>query len=174
MSPVPVVLVGCHHEELGSNLITIAWCGVGCSEPEIINISIRPERHSYRMIEESGCFTVNIPSAEMADVVDYCGVVSGRDVDKFEKSELTPVMGSKIRAPIVEECPLSLECELLEIKPLGAHHLFFGKVLVKHARPELISNGRLDLEGLELLAYVNGEYRAVKGKVGSFGRGSRE
>ncbi len=165
MAPVPVVLVGSFHEELGRNLITIAWCGVGCSDPEIISVSIRPERYSYRMIEESGCFTVNIPTADMAGQVNLCGTVSGRDVDKFAESGLTPVPGKKVPAPLVGECPLNIECRLVEIKPLGVHHIFFGEVACKNCDAELVSNGGIDLGGLKLLAYVDGKYRVIGDEV---------
>jgi flavin reductase (DIM6/NTAB) family NADH-FMN oxidoreductase RutF len=140
----------------------------------MINISVRPERHSYRMIEESGCFSVNIPGAGLAEQVDLCGILSGRDVDKFERSGLTAIRGSETPAPLVAECPVNIECRLTEVKELGVHHQFSGRIVAKHADPELVSGGRLDLGGVELLAYVNGEYRVVKGKVGSYGCSSRK
>jgi flavin reductase (DIM6/NTAB) family NADH-FMN oxidoreductase RutF len=163
LAPVPVVLVACRHDELGDNLLTIAWSGVGCSDPGIINISIRPERYSYRMIKESGCFTVNIPTYDLLDEVKICGTVSGRDCDKFERAGLTAVTAKKIAAPLVKECPVNIECELLEVKPLGAHDLFIGKVVCKHAGSGLITDGVINFDGIELITYVNGKFRSVSG-----------
>ena len=163
LAPVPVVLVACRHDELGDNLLTIAWCGVGCSDPEIINISIRPERYSYRMIKESGCFTVNIPTYDLLEEVKVCGTVSGRECDKFEKAGLIAVPAEKITAPLVEECPVNIECELLEIKPLGVHDLFIGRVVYKHAESGLITGGGINFDGVELITYVNGKFKAVNG-----------
>ena len=109
-SPTPVVLVGCAHRELGKNVLTIAWTGVGCSDPPVVHVSIRPSRFSHRMIKESGCFTVNVPTREILRQVDLCGVVSGRDGDKFARAGLTPVDGAAVEAPIVAECPVNFEC----------------------------------------------------------------
>ncbi|MCD6379670.1 flavin reductase family protein [bacterium] len=163
LAPVPVVLVSCRHDELGDNLLTIAWCGVGCSDPETINISIRPERYSYRMIKESGCFTVNIPTYDLLEEVKICGAVSGRDCDKFARAGLTAVTAEKIAAPLVKECPVNIECELLEVKPLGVHDLFIGRVVCKHAGSGLITDGVINLDGVGLITYVNGKYRLVNG-----------
>ncbi|HMA75692.1 MAG TPA: flavin reductase family protein [Candidatus Krumholzibacteriaceae bacterium] len=162
LAPVPVVLVASRHEELGDNLITIAWCGVGCSDPQIINISIRPGRYSHRMIKESGSFTVNIPDYSLLDEVKICGAVSGRDCNKFERAGLTPLQSEKIGAPLVAECPLNIECVLLEVKPLGVHDLFIGKVVRKHADSGILTDGgKIDMDGVELISYVNGKYRVV-------------
>ena len=169
LAPVPVVLVACAHEELGYNVLTIAWCGVDCSNPEMIHVSIRPSRHSYRMIKESGCFTVNVPTVELTRQVDLCGVVSGKDGDKFERAGLTPLPASKVDAPLVAECPLNIECKVREVLELGVHHLFIGEVVAKHASPELVVGGKLDLTGLPLIAYVNGEYRVLGEVVGKSG-----
>lgn len=169
MAPVPVVLVACAHEELGYNLLTIAWCGVDCSKPEMIHVSIRPGRYSYRMIKESGCFTVNIPTADLTRQVDLCGVVSGKDGDKFERAELTPLPASKVQAPLVAECPVNIECEVREVLELGVHHMFIGEVVAKHASAELVTGGKLDLTDLPLITYVNGEYRVLGDVVGRSG-----
>ena len=163
LAPVPVVLVACRHDELGDNLLTIAWCGVGCSDPETINISIRPERYSYRMIKESGCFTVNIPTYDLLEEVKICGTVSGRDCDKFEQAGLTAVPAEKIAAPLVKECPVNIECELLEIKPLGVHDHFIGTIVCKHAAGGLITDGGINFNGVELITYINGKFKAVNG-----------
>lgn len=169
LAPVPVVLVGCAHQELGQNLLTVAWCGVNCSSPEMVHVSIRPERFSYRMIKESGCFTVNVPRAELIRQVDLCGVVSGREGDKFARSGLTPLPASRVAAPLVAECFLNLECAVRESLLLGAHHLFIGEVVAKHADPALVKDGGIDLREVGMVTYVNGEYRVLGGVIGYSG-----
>ncbi|MBN2185611.1 MAG: flavin reductase family protein [Candidatus Krumholzibacteriota bacterium] len=169
LAPVPVVLVACAHEKLGYNLLTIAWCGVDCSSPEMIHVSIRPGRHSYRMIKESGCFTVNVPTVELTRQVDLCGVISGKDGDKFERAGLTAIPASKVEAPLVAECPVNIECELREVLELGVHHMFIGEVVAKQASADLVTDGKLDLTDLPLIVYVNGEYRVLGDVVGRSG-----
>ncbi len=169
MSPTPVVLVGCAHPELGRNLLTIAWTGVDCSEPPVVHVSIRPSRHSHRMIRESGCFTVNVPTRELLRAVDLCGVVSGRDGDKFARAGLTPLDGEKVSAPIVAECPVNLECRVLTTVPLGNHDMFVGETVARRADEGLVKGGRLDLSTLALIVYVNGEYWSVGERIGKHG-----
>ncbi|HSG27861.1 MAG TPA: flavin reductase family protein [Candidatus Krumholzibacterium sp.] len=159
LAPVLVVLVGCAHEELGRNLITIAWTGVDCGDPMMAHVSIRPPRHSYRMVRESGCFTINIPTVDNLEAVDYCGITSGSKVDKFERTGLTAVDGSKVAAPIVAECPINLECEVRKVVELGLHHMFIGEVVARHADRSCIGpDGKIDASKLELLTYIHGEY----------------
>jgi flavin reductase (DIM6/NTAB) family NADH-FMN oxidoreductase RutF len=169
LGPVPVVLVACSHEKLGRNLITIAWCGVNCSDPETIHISIRPERHSYRMIEESGCFTVNIPTRDIVDKVDLCGIVSGSEGDKFERAGLTAAPAKVVMAPLVADCPINIECTVRNIIPIGVHHMFIGEVVAKHADESILSNGKLDLSKIQLIAYANGEYWSLGEVLGRYG-----
>ena len=119
LAPVPAVLVGTGGGNFADNLITVAWAGIVCSAPPMLSISVRPERFSYQPLVETGEFTVNVPLASQAEIVDWCGVVSGRDHDKFAEKKLTAVRGSKIAAPLVEECPLNLECKVKEIIKLG-------------------------------------------------------
>jgi flavin reductase (DIM6/NTAB) family NADH-FMN oxidoreductase RutF len=165
----PVVLVGCAHPKLGKNLLTIAWTGVDCSDPPTLHVSIRPSRFSHRMIKESECFTVNIPTRELLRQVDLCGVVSGKDGDKFARAGLTPVEGSAVSAPIVAECPVNLECRLIKIVPLGLHDMFIGEVVARHAEASLVNNGRVAFERLPLVTYVNGEYWSLGEKIGAHG-----
>jgi len=179
LAPVPVVLVACSHEELGRNLLTVAWCGIDCSDPETVHVSIRPERHSYRMINESGCFTVNIPTVDMAKAVDRCGQISGADLsrgedgeqagDKFELVGLTAAPAKIIQAPLVAECPVNLECTVKNVMPLGVHHMFIGEVVAKHADEDALTDGKLDFSRIPLITYVNGEYWSLGRPVGSFG-----
>ncbi len=174
LAPVPVVLVACAHEELGRNLLTIAWCGIDCSDPETVHVSIRPERHSYRMIAESGCFTVNMPTVEMTKAVDMCGVISGSDVldsegDKFDTVGLTAVPAKIVEAPLVAECPVNLECTVKNVIPVGVHHMFIGEVVAKHADKEVLTDGKLDFSKIPLITYVNGEYWSLGQSVGRYG-----
>lgn len=173
LAPLPVVLVGCAHEELGRNILTIAWCGVQSSDPETVHVSIRPERHSYRMIRESGCFTVNIPVAGIARQVDLCGMISGADGDKFEKAGLTALPGTAVDAPLVAECPVNLECEVTGIFPTGVHHVFIGEVVAKHADESVLTLGKLDFAKIPLITYVNGDYWSLGEMIGHHGFGSK-
>jgi flavin reductase (DIM6/NTAB) family NADH-FMN oxidoreductase RutF len=169
LSPTPVVLVGCEHRNLGRNVLTIAWTGVDCSDPPIVHVSIRPSRHSHRMIKESGCFTVNIPTRDILRQVDLCGVVSGRDGDKFARSGLTPLDAGVIEAPLVAECRVNLECRLLQIVPLGSHDMFIGEIVARHADAAVVHNGRVDFGTLPLVVYVNGEYWSLGERLEAHG-----
>ena len=171
LAPVPAVRVGCGGTpEVRPNLITIAWTGVACSRPPMVSIALRPERYSYALIRESGEFTVNLPGADLAETVDWCGVVSGRDHDKFAERGLTAVPGTKVAAPVVGECPLALECRVRQILELGTHHLFLAEVLaVQAAEALLTADGRLDLERFGMLAYVHGHYYELGRCIGHFG-----
>lgn len=171
LAPVPVVLVGCGDgRDFKYNLITVAWAGVVSSEPPMIGIGVRPERYSRGLIEATKVFTVNLPTSAMAEKVDYCGVVSGRKVDKFAKCGFTPVPGTKVSAPVVAECPLSLECELRRTVELGSHLLFLGEVVAVQADSALAdADGHFDIAGAGLLAYAHGGYYALGEKLGQFG-----
>lgn len=169
LAPVPVVLVGCAHEKLGRNVLTIAWCGVDCSDPPTIHVSIRPSRHSYRMIKESECFTVNIPTRNLLREVDLCGTVSGKFGDKFERSGLTPMPGTEVSAPIIAECPVNIECRVRDIIELGLHHMFIGEIVAKRADPEVLKDGDPDFHRIPLISYVHGEYWSMGELIGQYG-----
>ena len=169
IAPVPVVLVGCADEELGANLLTIAWTGIDCSDPPTIHVSIRPSRHSHRIVARSGCFTVNLPTRGMLQQVDFCGIVSGRDGDKWRRSGLTPLSSRVVAAPIVAECPVNFECAVRHVIPLGSHDMFVGEILSRHADEGLVRDGRLDVSSLPLIAYVNGEYWSLGERIGTYG-----
>ena len=141
LAPVPVVLVGCGDgKDIPFNLITVAWAGTVCSDPAMIGISIRPERYSCDIIKNSGEFTVNLPSQKIARQVDFCGVVSGRDCDKIAKCGFTAFAGNTVSAPVVEECPITLECKLEQTVPLGSHILFIGKITSIQLDSDLIDS----------------------------------
>ena len=130
--PLPVVLVSAADEEGNTNVLTVAWAGTVCSDPPMVSVSIRPDRHSYRMIKETGEFVINLTTEELAYAADYCGVVSGRDADKFKNMHLTPVKGDVVKAPLIKESPVNIECIVKDIKSLGSHDMFIAQVAAVH------------------------------------------
>jgi flavin reductase (DIM6/NTAB) family NADH-FMN oxidoreductase RutF len=171
LSPVPVVLVSCGGVKgLKPNLITIAWIGSVCSEPPMLSIAVRPERYSHALIKATGEFAVNVPSVDQARVTDWCGVVSGRDVDKFAGAGLTPAAGLKVACPIVMECPLNIECRVRKSLELGSHTLFLSEVVAVQVSSQLVdARGRLDLQRAGLVAFAHGHYFALGRHLGHFG-----
>ena len=167
--PLPVVMVTCQAGGK-SNIITLAWTGTICSDPPMLSISVRPERHSHGMLRESREFVVNVPSEEQAFATDYCGVVSGRDTDKFAAAKLTPAPASVVGAPLIAECPLHLECKITETRELGSHTMFLAEVVAVQAAKSLLDrNDRLALEKAGMLVYVHGHYYALGKELGHFG-----
>jgi len=171
LAPVPAVLVGCGDRKRWKyNLITVAWCGTVASEPPQLSISVRKERYSFAPIAELGEFTVNLPDVSMVSALDNCGVLSGRDVDKFALHQLTAMPGSKVAAPIVAEAPLSLECRVTRALDLGSHTMFIGEILAVQVNGELIDkNGKFDIEKARLVAFAHGHYFELGQCLGSFG-----
>lgn len=170
LAPVPAALVACGGGAWRPNLITVAWTGIVCSKPPMVSIAVRPERYSYDIIKATGEFSINLPTGKMARPVDWCGVVSGRDRDKFAGSGLTPMAGSGIAAPIVAECPLSLECRVTQVLELGSHHLFLAEIVAVQVSEELIdAKGRLQLEKDGLLSFAHGHYYDLGPCLGHFG-----
>ncbi len=171
LSPVPAVLVSCGGTRgWKPNLITIAWTGNVCSEPPMLSISVRPERHSYEIIETTREFVVNVPSLKEARAVDWCGVVSGRNEEKFAGAGLTPAPALKVCCPIVLECPLNIECRVRESLKLGSHTMFVAEVLAVQVSAALIdTKGRLRLEQGGLIAFAHGQYFALGRCIGRFG-----
>jgi flavin reductase (DIM6/NTAB) family NADH-FMN oxidoreductase RutF len=173
--PVPAVLVSSCLEGGEPNIITIAWTGVMSSEPPVIYISVRPVRHSYRLIKESGEYVINIPSANQIKMVDYCGVVTGKDVNKFKETGLTPMPGARVRAPLIAECPVNIECKVRQILPLGSHDVFISDVLAVHYSLEVLDEkGRPDINKIKPYGYCTGEYRELAERIGMYGFSIRE
>lgn len=169
LAPVPPVLVSCGNMEK-PNLITIAWAGTINSDPVRVSISVRPERYSHGLITESGEFVINLPTQKILRAVDWCGVKSGRDVDKFKEMGLTAVPGSAVNAPVLAESPVNLECRVFQTIPLGSHDLFLADVVAVDVDPALLdSAGKLHLEKAGLLAYAHGDYYALGKQLGKFG-----
>ena len=171
LAPVPAVLVGTGGGNFADNLITVAWAGIVCSAPPMLSISVRPERFSYQALTETREFTVNVPLASQAEIVDWCGVVSGRDHDKFAEKSLTPLRGSQVAAPLVAECPLNLECKVKDIIKLGSHDMFLAEIVAVQVSEEyLTKTGRLDLErNGGVLGYAHGHYFQLGKCLGHFG-----
>lgn len=173
--PLPAVMVSCQRHGEKPNIITVAWTGTVCTNPPMVYISLRPERYSYNIIRETKEFVINLTTARLAKAVDYCGVKSGRDVDKFQQLNLKPVPSKTIRAPGIAQSPVNIECRVKEIKELGSHHMFLAEVLQVSVDKGLLDDkGRLMLENAGLLQYSHGEYFATGKKLGSFGYSVRK
>ncbi len=167
--PVPAVLVTSRGGEK-ENVLTVSWAGTVCTDPPMLSISLRPERYSYPLIRESGEFVVNIPTARIMRAVDFCGVRSGRDVDKFEATGLTREKASIVSAPLIAECPVSIECRVKDVIPLGSHDLFLAEVVAVHAEHSLMdAKGKFHLEKADLLCYNHGHYCTASRPAGKFG-----
>ena len=175
LNPVPPVLVSCGSLEK-PNLITIGWAGTICTKPAMVSISVRPERYSYGLIKESGQFAINLPTEALVRAVDWCGVKSGRDVDKFAALGLHAGAGSALSGcPILEESPVNLECKVTQTIPLGSHELFLAEVVGCCVDESLLdSEGKLRLDKAGLIAYSHGEYRALGRQLGTFGYSVRK
>lgn len=156
--PLPPCLITCGPVE-HPNIITLTWAGSLCSEPPIMGVSIRPSRHSHPLVKQSGEFAINLPTAEMLRAVDWCGNFSGRDHDKFAAMGLTPVPAQVIRTALIKECPLNLECQVIQTVTLGSHDLFLGKVVAAHIEESLLdAHGEIDLSKANPLAYGGHAY----------------
>jgi flavin reductase (DIM6/NTAB) family NADH-FMN oxidoreductase RutF len=157
--PTPVVLVTCVNEAGKPNIITLAWVGVVNSEPPMIGISIRPERYSYACVKGTREFVVNLPTEEMIRKVDACGVLSGKEADKFSSMGLKPVPAQKVKPPLIDECPVQMECQVKEIIPLGSHDLFLGQIVALHVKEEVEKEkGRIDITKVLPFVYCPGAY----------------
>ena len=141
----------------------------------MLSISIRPERYSYEILMKTKEFTVNLPTVSLANLTDWCGVVSGRDHDKFKERNLTPLPGSSVQTPVIAECPLALECKVTQITPLGSHTLFLAEIVAVQISEEFVdNNGRFNLKKKGLLAYVHGHYYELGTCIGHFGYSIRK
>lgn len=169
--PLPAVLISCGSELSEYNLLTASWVGTICSNPPMCYISIRQERYSYPILKKNMEFVINLTTRDMAFATDWCGVVSGRDHNKFEEMKLTPGRSSVVRAPLVEESPLCIECRVKEILGLGSHDMFIADVVNVRADDRYIDpkTGVFDMRKADLLVYVHGKYYGLADMIGHFG-----
>ena len=169
--PLPAVLVGVGENEQEYNLFTVAWTGTVCTNPPMCYISVRPERHSYGILKRTGEFVINLTTARLARATDWCGVRSGRDYDKFAEMGLTPEAAAVVKAPVVAESPVAIECKVRQVIPLGSHDMFLADVVNVLVDEEYIDpeSGKLDLQRAELIAYSHGEYFHLGEVIDHFG-----
>ncbi|MDF2609098.1 MAG: flavin reductase domain protein FMN-binding [Lachnospiraceae bacterium] len=168
--PLPAVMVSCQRQGEKPNIITVAWTGTICTNPAMVYISVRPERFSYDIIKETGEFVINLSSEELVKAVDYCGVKSGRNVDKFKDMQLTPVAGNIVKAPLIKEAPVNIECRVKQMLPLGSHHMIIAEVLGVHVDKEYMNkNGKFELSKARPIVYSHGEYYGLGDLLGTFG-----
>lgn len=173
--PVPAVLVTAADEEGNTNILTIAWTGTVCTNPPMAYISVRPERYSYDMIKKTGEFVINLTTEKLAFATDYCGVRSGRHTDKWKDTGLTPVPASKVKPPLIAECPVSIECRVTEIKELGSHHMFLAEVVAVDVDEALLNDkGKFELCRSKPIVYSHGEYYGLSNLLGTFGYSVRK
>lgn len=168
--PLPVVMVSMADKDGKYNIITIAWAGTVCTEPPMVSISVRPERYSYSILRESGEFVINLTTRKLVYATDYCGVKSGRDVDKFRELGLTPTAAAKVGAPMIGESPVNLECRVNQVLELGSHAMFLAEVVAVHAEEQYMdAQHKFHLEQAEPIVYSHGAYLLCGEQLGTFG-----
>lgn len=174
--PLPAVMVSVGNKQGKTNIITVAWTGTICTNPAMVYISVRPERYSYQMMKESGEFVINLTTEKLVKATDYCGVKSGRDVDKWKEMNLHQVKAETLEySPLILESPVNIECKVVEIKELGSHHMFLANVTAVHADEAYLNEqNKFELNNTGLLAYSHGEYLGLGKKLGTFGYSIRK
>lgn len=171
LNPVPAVLITSRSKEGLDNVFTVGWIGTACTKPPMITVAIRPERLSYDYIKETENFIVNLPSKNLVKAVDYCGVRSGKQIDKIKEMNFTLEPGQEVSSSIIKECPIAFECKVKSVTPLGSHDLFLAEVLCCHVDEDLIDDkGKIHFEQADLISYSHGEYFSLNNKpLGKFG-----
>lgn len=168
--PLPAVMVTCRGKDGKDNIITIGWTGTVCSDPAMTYVSVRKERYSHAMILETGEFVINLTTKKLAKATDFCGVRSGRDVDKFEAMHLTKEEAQVVNVPMIAESPVNIECRVTEVKELGSHDMFLAEVVAVHADEAYMDEkGRFSLTAAEPIAYSHGTYFTLGEQLGTFG-----
>lgn len=168
--PLPVVMVSLADKQGKPNIITIAWAGTICTNPPMVSISVRPERYSYPILKETGEFVINLTTRELVYATDYCGVKSGRDIDKFKELNLTAVPGTEVSAPLIGESPVNIECRVREVKQLGSHDMFIADVVAVHADEKYMDDKqKFHLEQANPVVYSHGAYLSCGEQLGTFG-----
>lgn len=176
LAPVPPVMVSCGNIEKGNaNIMTVAWTGIVNTIPPKTYISVRPSRHSYGIIKESGEFVLNLTTSSLIKSADYCGIYTGAKVNKFEKCRLTAEKASEVDCPIIAESPLSIECRVTDIIPMGTHDMFLADIVAVDVDESIIDEkGKLRLDKAKLAAFAHGEYYELGRKLGEFGFSARK
>ena len=170
LNPVPAVMVSVTDKEGKSNIITVAWAGTICTNPPMVSISVRPSRYSYQILEETGEFVINLTNESLVKACDYCGVVSGRDVDKFAKTGLTPIPMEHVHAMGIDESPVNMECKITEKRELGSHTMFIAEVVGVTVDDQYMDEtGKFHINESGLVMYSHGENFALGKKLGKFG-----
>lgn len=168
--PLPAALISCGDIDGISNLLTVAWTGTLCTNPPMVYISVRPQRHSYHLIRNSGEFVINLTTEGLVRATDYCGVRSGRDVNKWSDCRLTPERADTVRCPMLQESPVNIECHVVQVLEPGSHHIFLAEVTAVHVDDRFLDEkGTLHLERAGLIAYSHGNYFSLGRRLGSFG-----
>lgn len=168
--PLPAVMVSVADKQGRKNIITVAWAGTVCTNPPMVSISVRPERFSYHMLKETKEFVINLTTEKLCYATDYCGVRSGRDVDKFKEMHLTAIAGSQVSAPMIAESPVNIECRVKQILELGSHHMFVAEVVAVHVEDTYLNEkNKFELSQAKPMVYSHGEYYGIGKLLGSFG-----
>ena len=168
--PLPAVMVSVADREGRTNIITVAWAGTICTKPPMVSISVRPSRYSHHMILETGGFVINLTTRALVRATDYCGVRSGRDVDKWKEAGLTPMRSDAVDAPCIAECPVNIECRVVRTEQLGSHDMFIAEVAAVHVDDRYMDGkGRFHLEDARPIVYSQGEYYDLGEKLGRLG-----
>lgn len=168
VAPVPAVMVSLGDMEK-SNIITVAWCGITNTIPPKTYISVRPNRYSFDILKEKMEFVINLTPASLTKKADFCGMYTGRKVDKFAKCGFTKERASKIDAPMISECPISIECKVTDIIPLGSHHMFLADIVAVNVEKSLLEGDKLCINRAHLCAFAHGEYYKLGERIGKFG-----
>lgn len=168
--PLPAVMVSVADKDGHANILTVAWAATVCTNPPMVSISVRPERYSHHMIEETGEFVINLTTKELAYATDFCGVKSGRDIDKWKEMHLTPVIGEKVNVPYIEESPVNIECRVNKVERLGSHDMYIADVVAVHVDDKYMDEkNTFHLSMADPIAYSHGEYYTLGEKLGKFG-----
>lgn len=168
--PLPVVMVSVADKAGNSDIVTVAWAGTICTNPPMVSISVRPERFSHHMLMETGEFVINLTTKELAFATDYCGVRSGRDVDKWKEMKLTPVMGNVVKVPYIAESPVNIECKVVKVEKLGSHDMFIAEVVAVQVDDVYMDEkNSFHLSQANPIVYSHGEYYLLGEKLGKFG-----
>lgn len=173
--PLPAVMVSVADKQGRKNIITVAWAGTVCTNPPMVSISVRPERFSYHMLKETGEFVINLTTEQLCYATDYCGVRSGKDVDKFKEMHLTPVPASQVAAPMIGESPVNIECKVKQVLELGSHHMFVAEVVAVHVDDTYLNEkNKFELSKARPMVYSHGEYYGIGKLLGNFGYSVRK